>query len=242
VLLSSRVGTEFGNPVSEVAKGLQAHHPKQQSQIPVMTLANPFRKPEDSSMWKVRLLSVTLGWLSVFPAVGSAAPIADSGTYLLPINCSELLPDNSPFLGFFTAVASGTVVSDQRLSRRLFRVLALREKINDNPDLTRDQNPIDLLIRKTLCFFREQKDPLRTVPFDDPEFLKFMKSAVKDLEAKVDDAVFGLEFELQQRTEYEKRMEKNRKVIDAVQREAQKEAEVVYNRLSRNAKRKAQVQ
>ena len=33
----------------------------------------------------------------------------------------------------------------------------------------------DVLVRKTLCFYREQKEPLKPIAYDNAEFIKFLK-------------------------------------------------------------------
>src|SRR5947209_14947948 len=87
-----------------------------------------------------------------------AAISSDSSYFLLPMSCAELLPDPAPYLGFFEAVGKGLVAKDRALSKRIFRVLSLREKLAEEPDRAREGNPVDVLIRKTLCYYREQKD------------------------------------------------------------------------------------
>jgi hypothetical protein len=100
------------------------------------------------------------------------ARAADVPVTLLPMTCAELLPDLAPYLGFFETVARGQVGQDRVMSRRLFRVLALRERLSDQPERMREPNPVDMLIRRTLCFYREQKEPLRQITNVDEEFLK----------------------------------------------------------------------
>jgi len=106
---------------------------------------------------------------------------------MLPLNCAELLPDTSAFLNYFESVARGIVTKDRKFSRRLFRILSLREKLAEQGDRSREQNPVDNLIRKTLCFYREQKEPVRPISYDDAEFLKYLRSSITDLEAKVEE-------------------------------------------------------
>lgn len=174
------------------------------------------------------------------PSQGALAP--KGGFFLLPLTCAELLPDNAPYLGFLESVANGVVVSDREFSKRLYRVLALRQKLFESGTRARENNPIDILIRRTLCFYREQKEPLRPVPFDDTDFLKFLRGSLKELEYKIDDAVFQEEFEKYQRQQYENQLNKNRAVVERVKSEAETSAENAYERLSRTAKQKVNAQ
>lgn len=191
--------------------------------------------------WKQCLLATGL-LTALYSAEGRGAVTPDGGVYLMPISCAELLQDASPFLNFFEAVAKGTVGQDTKLSKRIFRILALREKLGDVTGRSREGNPIDTLIRRTLCFYREQKEPLKPIAFDDTEFLKFLRGSVQELELKVDDAIFEWEFERQQRQEYERRLKQNAGVVKAVQREADAEAERAYDRLSGAARKKVRDQ
>jgi hypothetical protein len=191
----------------------------------------------------MRILAAAL-WLLFFGGgtVARAAVSSDSAFFLLPMSCAELLPDPAPYLGFFEAVGKGLVAKDRALSRRIFRVLSLREKLSDEPDRAREGNPVDVLIRKTLCYYREQKEPLKVVTFDDAEFLKFLRPAMKELEAKLDDTIFEYEYERQQRMEYRRQLERNRGIVESVQREADRDAEREYDRLSSAARRKVRLQ
>src|SRR5687768_12693389 len=90
-----------------------------------------------------------------------AALPPQGGVFMLPLSCSELLPDPGPFINFFEAVARGSVTHDKAFSKRMFKILALREKLSNMTDRTREQNPVDDLIKRTLCFYREQKEPLK---------------------------------------------------------------------------------
>ncbi len=160
----------------------------------------------------------------------------------LPLTCAELLPDTTPYVTFFEAVARGQVSTNRTFSKRVYRILSLRDRMVDVVEKGRDQNPIDSLIRKTLCFYREQKEPLKPVPFDDDQFLTYIKASMKDLEAKVDDAVFDWEFERQQRREFERMAIRNQKKVDSVAREADVEADRHFEKLSLRAKRKVKTQ
>lgn len=161
---------------------------------------------------------------------------------MMPINCGELLPDASNFLSYFEAVARGAANQDRALSKRLLRLLALREKVNNIADLSRNPNPVDTLVQKTICYYRIQKDPLKPIPFDDPDLVEFLKSSLKDLETKVEDAVFQVQFEKYQREEYARRVQQNRAIIEALEKEAEKDANRMFDRLSESAKKKARVE
>lgn len=159
-------------------------------------------------------------------------------TVMLPLACGELLPDISPYLEFFEAVALGSVKSDPRFSKRLFRILSLRNKLQNRGLLGRAQNPVDTLIRKTLCFYREQKEPVRPIPFDDAKLVAFLKPASFDLESKVDQAVYDLELERYQRQQYELRLDRNQSSIRRLRSEADRAAESSLKKLTSKAKKK----
>lgn len=180
------------------------------------------------------LLFVCFWSVSVF-----SVPAPDAGQYMLPLSCAELLPDMNQYIVFFEAVGRGNVTTDRKFSKRIFRILGLREKLMELGDRGKEQNPVDLLIRKTLCFYREQKEPLKPVGYDDDAFLKFLKGALRELETKVDDAVFQWELERQQRKELERMALKNQVIVESLLREAEIEADSTFYRLSKAAKRKA---
>lgn len=163
---------------------------------------------------------------------------ADAGVYLLPLECSELLPDNGPFLNFFEAVGRGNIRKDRGLSQRIFKVLAMRERIAQSGMQSHESNPVDLLVRKSLCFFREKKDPLRMIPYDDPQFLDFLRVSMGDLEKKVEEMVFQKEFDKAQRKEYERRLTENQELEDKVRGQAEVDADRNFERLSKAARRK----
>lgn len=167
-----------------------------------------------------------------------ATPVRGEDTVMLPLNCSELLPDVSPYLQFFEAVALGAVRSDPRFSKRVFRILSIREKVQEKGLMGRTHNPVDVLIRKTLCFYRDQKEPVRPIAFDDKKFLAFLKPASFELEAKVDQAVYDLELERYQRQQYELRLQSNRGSIKKLRAEAERAAESSFNKLTSQAKQK----
>lgn len=158
--------------------------------------------------------------------------------YSLPMTCSELLPEQEPFISFFEATARGSVVKDKVLAKRIFRILSLRERINDTPDKIRDQNPVDLLIRKTLCFYREQKEPVKSVPFDDEKYISFIKSTLPELENKVKDAVFETEYLRASKKQYEAKLKENESAVEQMRRQAEREAEEEYDKATVLAKKK----
>jgi hypothetical protein len=159
---------------------------------------------------------------------------------MLPMTCSELFPETEPFAHFFEAVARGAVTTNARLSKRMFRVLALRQKLADSGKLHKDDNPIDTILRKTGCFFRETKDPARPVPFDDAQFLKYIETSIDEVENKSEAAVYEAELARLQREEYEKRLEANQGLIDQLRQEADRAAQKSYDQLSQKARKKVQ--
>lgn len=175
----------------------------------------------------------TLGLFISFVALAAQQP-----TYLMPINCSELVPDSSPFLGFFESFGRGVSSTSRDLSRRVFRMLAVRERIASETGRTGDSNPLDPLIRKFLCFYREQKEPLRIVAYDDSDFLRFVTKEISTLEKKIDDAIFQVAFEEHSRKEYERRISTQRAVIDAIRDQADREAIQLYDKISSTARSK----
>ncbi len=168
-----------------------------------------------------------------------AAPTADNTVFLLPLECSELLPDNTPFVRFFESVARGRLRQDKTFAKRIFEVVALRDRIQNTGAQAREQNPIDLLIRKTLCFYREKKDPLRLVPYDDADFLAYLKPNLGDLEKKVAEVIAQREYDREQRLEYERMLTQNQALEDAVRAQAELAAEKEYERLAKKARMKA---
>jgi len=157
------------------------------------------------------------------------------------MNCTELLPDNALFVGYLEAVAKGQVMSDRAFSKRLFRVLSLRDKMNDAAGKYRDTNPVDLLVRRTLCFYREQREPLEAVMYNDAKFIVFLKSNLKELESKIEVAILDWQMEKEQRAKYELQLQKNQVLVDLLRKEAEKEARISFDRLSLSARRKVQV-
>jgi hypothetical protein len=182
-----------------------------------------------------KLFLILLGFVAVNSS--HSAVLSDPGIYSLPMNCSELLPDPSPFLSFFDAVGRGLVASDKKLSSRIFKVIAVREKLGDLVDRQRDQHPIDVLVRKTLCFYREQKEPLKPVNYDDPQFVSYLSQAMPDLEKRVGEVVYQWELDQVQRKQFEKIVERNQHLIQAMKNEASQKADEQVKNLTQKAKK-----
>ena len=182
----------------------------------------------------VKLLMIWLGLL--FFSSGFGAVLTETGVYLLPMNCSELLPDPTPFTNYLEAVGRGVVASDKKLSSRIFKVLAIREKTGGAFDRLKDQHPVDVLVRKTLCFYRETKEPLKPVTYDDPQFVSYLTSAMPELEKKVEEIVYQFEVEQIQRKKFEKILEKNAQLVEQMKREADQKAASEIDKLVRKAK------
>ncbi|NBT58252.1 hypothetical protein EBT16_05660 [bacterium] len=172
----------------------------------------------------------------------TAIPTQLEPTYLLPLNCSELLPDNSTFVSYFDSVGKGQVVSDKALSQKIFRILALRERVQDTPGLFDGANPVDVVIRRTLCYYRQQKDALRPVPYYDSHFLSFLKENIKDLEKKVEAVILECQYKLLSRELLEKRAKKNQALVESEKKQAEKTAAQIFERLNQQATRKAKYQ
>lgn len=171
------------------------------------------------------------------PALG--APL-QAREISLPMTCAELLPEAEPFRNFFEAVARGMVTSNTRLSKRMFFVLSMRQKLSASDKRSREDNPLDTLVRKTLCFFRENKEPLRAIPFDDAQFKKYIASSIDELEKKANEAVFQAEFDRLQRESYEKRLDRNRDLVERVRQEADRAAQHSFEQLTKKARRKVE--
>jgi len=168
---------------------------------------------------------------------GFSAVLSDPGVYSLPMNCSELLPDPSPFINYFEAVGRGVVTSNKKLSSRIFKVLAIREKVSDAFDRQRDQHPIDSLIKKTLCYYREQKEPLKPVTFDDSNFITYLSQSMTELESKVNEVVYQWEVDEAQRKQFEKIVEKNQQLIQKMKILAEEQADAEVKRIAKKAKK-----
>jgi hypothetical protein len=197
-----------------------------------------------------------LGWVAAIFAFGSIfvcglessifspawAASGSDGVSMLPMNCSELLPDTSPYLSFFESVARAAVTKDRKFSRRLYRILSLRDKFAESPERGREQNPVDILVRRTLCFYREQKAPTSPVSFDDPGIVAFLKVSISELETKVKQSLYQVELDRQQRREYERRLKQNQGLVDNIQRQADDEADRTFDQMAKSAKKKARSQ
>jgi len=166
---------------------------------------------------------------------------ADPLVYMMPRNCSELLPDPFPFLSFFNSVGQGLVSSDRNLAKRIFKILALKDQLTKSNDLEPSANPVTRLIRKTLCFHRSKKGEIAIIMFDDKELVGFLRKNLKALERKIEDAIFQYEFELAQKTAFERQIEANAAVINRLNSQAREAARKKYNGISSNAKRKIRV-
>jgi len=174
---------------------------------------------------------------AVFSSFLWALP-SESGVYSLPLNCSELLPDPGPFMNFFEGVARSSIIKEPRLAKRIFRLLAYRTKVSELRP--KDQNPVEVLIRKTLCFYREQREPLKAVAIDDEKFLAYLRASLKELENKVEDAAFQVELERQQREAYEKKLQGNERLVERLSNQMENEVDREFERLAKAARRKIQ--
>ncbi len=159
--------------------------------------------------------------------------------FTLPASCGELLSDISPFLGFLEAVANGLANSDRNLSRRLLRLLSLRAEVLRNNERLRSDNGIDGTLRRALCFYREQREPLRPVTFDDEGFIRFLRESIGELEKKVESSIFDVELEAARRRQLENRLAKNRVAAERLELEANRAARTSYNRILEQARKKA---
>lgn len=162
-------------------------------------------------------------------------------TYLLPLNCSELLPDNSAFLSFFESVGRGQVISQKDLSQKIFRVLALRDKLAEVAKSDTGSNPIDIVIRRTLCFYRQQREALQPVPYYDAKFISFLKENIQELEQKVEAVIIESQYKVFHQEMLEKRAKQNQSLVEEAKRRADKSADQVFERLTRRASQKAKV-
>lgn len=178
---------------------------------------------------------------ALFAMPSRAAIIKENTVFLLPLECSELLPDSGPYLKFMEAIARGNLRKDKNLSKRVFKILATREKMQQSIDESHETNPVDILIRKTLCFYREKKEPLKMVPYDDPQFLAFLHGSIGDLEKKVEESIFQREYDKHQRKEYERQLGENQDLEDTIRSQAEVDADRNFDRLSKAAKRKVRV-
>ena len=190
-------------------------------------------KDTQQSMIK-KLFLLCIPWLMATVQAGEV--------FLMPMNCSELLPDNQPFVQFFDSVALGVLPKDRAFAKRLLRIKSLREKVFETKDKGREDNPVDLLLRETVCFYRKTKDPIKQIPFDDADFVSFLRKSIKTLEAKVDDAIFQLEYERHQREIFEKKSEKNQALLRSLENEALEDANRTFSKISKAAEKKARTE
>lgn len=159
--------------------------------------------------------------------------------YLLPLNCSELLPNESSFLSYFESVGRGQVATNKRLSERIFRILALRETLQESSSLLEGRNPIDHLVRRTLCFYRQQRDALSPVPFDSPEIVSFIGQNIKELEGKVEAAIVEIEYRKAKADILKKKAQKYQRLVEKEKQIATRKARELFEALSQKAVRKA---
>lgn len=160
--------------------------------------------------------------------------------FLLPLNCTELLPDQTQFLSYFESVGKGQVKNNKRLSQRIFKILALRERLQKDTQIYEGKNPVDHLIQKTLCFYRQQKEPLAPVPFDDPKVVSFINQNLKELEAKVEAVVLEVEYRKAKESLLRRKALKYQKLVEEEKQIANRKANELFKILSNKANRKAQ--
>lgn len=157
----------------------------------------------------------------------------------LPMTCSELMPENGPYVSFFESVGRGNALSNKAVALNVFMVLAYREKLASIMGRGSSDNPIDGLIRKALCIYRIETEPLKLVTFDDPKFIEAFKPIGKELEKKVAQVVQDAEVDRLRRQAYEKRLEKNSSLVEKLRREAEVSADRQFERIARAAKKEA---
>lgn len=183
---------------------------------------------------------VVLVVAAVFGTSGrSRADVTVNPVFTLPASCGELLSDVGPFLGFLEAVANGLANSDRALSKRILRLLALRNEALRNNERLRNDNGVDGTLRRALCFYREQREPIRPVAFDDDAFIRFLRESIGDLEKKVENSIFEVELESARRRQLESRLAKNRVAAERLEAEANRAARTSYNSILERARKKA---
>jgi hypothetical protein len=69
---------------------------------------------------------------------GAGAPLR-AREVMLPMTCAELIPEAEAFRNFFEAVARGAVSTNAALSKRMFRLLAMREKLSETDKRNREE-------------------------------------------------------------------------------------------------------
>jgi len=162
-----------------------------------------------------------------------------SAVYVMPINCSELMPDNTPFTGYFMTVAQGAVTTDKKLASQMFEILALKQTLADKKDWATKINPVEVLIRKVICFYRQEKEPLKVIPYDDQDFITFLKTAMPELETRINDAIYQIAFEKTQKKMFELRLSQNQKAVESLRKKAAGEARTTFKKLTADAAKKA---
>lgn len=167
-----------------------------------------------------------------------SAAVESSSIVMLPASCAELLQQTEPFINFFEAVGKGVAKTDKELSKKIFSILILREKLEESSTARGRNNPIDILIQKTLCFYREQKEPLKEVSYDNSRLVSFLKESISELDKKVQDAIYEYELERFRREYYELKLEKSNKFAQTLRLEAEKIANLKYKTISERAKKK----
>lgn len=183
------------------------------------------------------LLSLSL-WASGQLHANTPLLTDTNSVYLLPMTCSELLPNSDPFLKFLDSVARGNLGGDPAMATQIFRVLGLRNRLAELIGGKREKNPADTLIQKTLCFYRQNKDPLRPVAFDDNDFLAFLKQSLAELENRIVSAVDQKQQERFRLEEFSRRLELNRDREEVLRNAADAEAERKFQAVSEAAKKK----
>lgn len=203
------------------------------------TVANPHlakarKEIEDRSVRTVPFV------IFLFALLGKPSlAVPSSGViFLLPNTCNELIADAGPYIGFLEAVAQGVVGSDPTLAKKILRVLALREELLRENDMARGVNPVDALVRRTLCYYREQIEPVAPVQFNDASFVRFMRDSIGQLNSKVEDAVFEVVLQDAEEKELERKLERNRRRADKMRAEAERSAEKSFKRIAKAAQSK----
>ena len=159
--------------------------------------------------------------------VSSAPAENPSLQFLLPVNCAELLPDNDEFLGFLETVAGNLVATDKALAQRLFKMLAMRQKLleDNQPEEQAVAHKMETYLRRFLCYYREQGDPLRQIMFDDPGVLAYIKKNLPSLEQKINEILKQGQRHLKDRDRYEAQLRRLEGQISALKIEARRQAE-----------------
>lgn len=183
-------------------------------------------------------MSLLKGLLTALVFLGGPTLVAQP-QYLLPLNCSELLPQEASFLSYFESVGKGQVATNKKLSERIFRILALRDQLQESSSLIEDRNPIDELVRRTLCFYRQQKDALSPVPFDSPEMVSFIGQNIRELESKVEAVILEIEYRKASQDILKRKAQRHQRLVDKEKQIAARKARELFETLSRKAVNKA---